>query len=371
MPKFYVTVKINHSRRCVRLIKIIYSWNFVDAWDIIVKMTSEVQTRDFIIRLYQENPGSSQKTIARKAKVAQKTISNVIKNFKERLTVTRKVGSGRKKGFKDSKIVKKVVDSLSKNPGTSNRKLAGKACCSESTVRRIKKKVGLRSYKVQTVPDRNAAKNVEAQKRALKLKRDFFQKKNCCIMDDETYVLCDFSQLPGQEFYSATERGKVAEEFRTKKKTKFPKKYLIWQAICSCGLRSQSFVTSGSVNSEIYIKECLQKRLLPFLRKHRGSTFFWPDLASCHYSNATLEWYKANGVVFVPKDANPPNCPELRPIERYWALVKRELKATKKTSKDKRDFGYKWSAAARKVPETTIKALMEGIPGKIEEFRKK
>ena len=36
-------------------------------------------------------------------------------------------------------------------------------------------------------------------------------------MDDETYVLCEFSQLAGQEFYSATSRSGVSYEFQTKK----------------------------------------------------------------------------------------------------------------------------------------------------------
>ena len=38
------------------------------------------------------------------------------------------------------------------------------------------------------------------------LKLNYFQEKMCCVMDYETYVLCDFSQLPGQEFYTASER---------------------------------------------------------------------------------------------------------------------------------------------------------------------
>ena len=58
-----------------------------------------------------------------------------------------------------------------------------------------------------------------------------------------------------------------------------------------------------------FIEEYLQKRLSPFLRDHDVSTLFWPDLASCHYSKATVEWYKTNGMIFVPKEANSPNCP--------------------------------------------------------------
>lgn len=68
--------------------------------------------------------------------------------------------------------------------------------------------------------------------------------------------------------------------------------------------------------------------------------------------------------------ANPPNSPELRPIERYWALVKRELKATKKESKNMQDFRNKWKAATKKVSESTVKALMAGISEKLNQFCK-
>lgn len=44
---------------------------------------------------------------------------------------------------------------------------------------------------------------------------------------------------------------------------------------------------------------------------------------------------KANGGVFVHKVVNPPNCPELRTIERYLEMVKRVLKKTKKSIKIK------------------------------------
>jgi len=36
-------------------------------------------------------------------------------------------------------------------------------------------------------------------------------------MDDEIYVLADFSQLPGQKFYVSDKQGNVEEQFRTKK----------------------------------------------------------------------------------------------------------------------------------------------------------
>ena len=146
---------------------------------------------------------------------------------------------------------------------------------------------------------------------------------------------------------------------------KFGKKLLIWQAICSCGLKSRSFVASSSMKSDLYIKECLEKRLLPFMRAHESSVIFWPDLASCHYSNMCLNWFKSNKVDFVPIVLNPPNSPEFRPIEQYWALVKRIYKDKRATVKNSRDMQYIWNKCADKVDEDVVRDMMGGIKRKV------
>ena len=110
----------------------------------------------------------------------------------------------------------------------------------------------------------------------------------------------NFGALLGNQFYSTIVRGGVSIEFKTIKMEKFPKKYLVWLAIRNCGSRSASFITFGTVNRKLYIRECLQKRLLPFIRSHTSSALFWPNLASCHHSNKTMDWYQSHGIHVVP-----------------------------------------------------------------------
>ena len=45
----------------------------------------------------------------------------------------------------------------------------------------------------------------------------------------------------------------------------------------------------GSVNIEIYMKKSLQKKLIPLIREHNVSTYFWTDLASSHYGKKALD----------------------------------------------------------------------------------
>ena len=65
---------------------------------------------------------------------------------------------------------------------------------------KVKANDELRAYKVQKVPNGNTAKNLEAKNRTRKLKPNFIQKYSPSIIDEETYVLAEFSQLICQNF---------------------------------------------------------------------------------------------------------------------------------------------------------------------------
>ena len=51
----------------------------------------------------------------------------------------------------------------------------------------------------------------------------------------------------------------------------------------------------------------------------------WPDLASAHYSNVVKELLNERNVPFVPRQDNPPNVPQARPIETVWALLEQKV----------------------------------------------
>lgn len=81
-----------------------------------------------------------------------------------------------------------------------------------------------------------------------------------------------------------------------------------------------------------------------------------------------MEWYKTNNINIVPREANPPNCPELRPIERYWALIKRSLKKTRKVAKTATEFQHRWRKAYGEVDQATVHNLMKNVKKKVREF---
>lgn len=321
--------------------------------------------RERILHEYVENSMLSYRDIAKRLKFPQSTVCRVLKRFRERLTIDRKPGSGWLQGVKNKKKDESVVRIFASNPKISSRDVAKKVKMSQSYVQKVKRRAGLRSHKAQAAPDRDSKHNLSAKKRSRKLYENFITKFACVVMDDETYVKADFKQIPGQEFYTSVSRTDAPEECKLEKRSKFPKKYLIWQAICSCGKRSRSFITTGTIDSGIYQKECLQKRLLPFIRKHDSPPLFWPDLASCHYATAVLKWYEANGIVVVPKVCNPPNSPELRPVEEYWSIMKGILKKKGGEIKSVSELQKVWTWASKRCPNEMVQSLMSRVRRKV------
>jgi hypothetical protein len=71
--------------------------------------------------------------------------------------------------------------------------------------------------------------------------------------------------------------------------------------------------------------------------------------------------YETNQVDVIPKAMNPPNCPQLRPIEQFWAIVKRKLKKSGRSATDAKQMLQKWNFHAGKVSTELVQKLMGSI----------
>lgn len=67
---------------------------------------------------------------------------------------------------------------------------------------------------------------------------------------------------------------------------------------------------------------------------------------------------------------DPPNVPEFRPIEKFWAIDKRKLKATRRrrTIRNEKDMVRHWNTAVSKTESTTVLTMMGGIERKVRKF---
>jgi hypothetical protein len=81
-----------------------------------------------------------------------------------------------------------------------------------------------------------------------------------------------------------------------------------------------------AVNTEFYINEWLQPRLLPFIHKHLSDLNFQfvHDLAGAHFSIETFTLMKEN-LPFGNNTTNPLNVPQARPIENLWGILAQKI----------------------------------------------
>jgi hypothetical protein len=66
---------------------------------------------------------------------------------------------------------------------------------------------------------------------------------------------------------------------------------------------------------------------------------------------------------------NPLTSPELRPIERYWAILKRNVKKRSLTTFNIKSFKKKLDEPIKSIDMKVVQSLMSGFEGKVRKFR--
>ncbi len=127
---------------------------------------------------------------------------------------------------------------------------------SKSYIRKLMKNNGYTSLKVIKASNRNDEQETTAKTRARNLSKYLWSKNWYILTDDKTYLKKHFSQLPGIKYHVPKICGRVLKKFRMVGYDKFVKMVLIWQGICSCGLKTKFFVTSSILTSDLYMKDC-------------------------------------------------------------------------------------------------------------------
>ncbi len=74
---------------------------------------------------------------------------------------------------------------------------------------------------------------------------------------------------------------------------------------------------------------------------------------------------RSQNISFVERLNNAPNCPQVRPIEKYLALCKNEYKKRSKEPKSLNGFRIIWKNISKKVIEKSGKNLIERLQVKL------
>ncbi|XP_074602682.1 uncharacterized protein LOC141856297 [Brevipalpus obovatus] len=284
--------------------------------------------------------------------IGRRTVYDWWKRLESGESIERKSGSGQTQRKLNPKKVRQIVK-LASEKRKSQRKIASKFDIDHSYVHRLVKNQGLKYYKKVLAPKSTPEQKMRQEERLSLLVADEFKPngKKDIVFDDESYFLVHDARN-AQKFYVAKKRLEADENSRFKYQKKFEKKVLVWIAISKKGCSEPYFAPSNlAIKSSTYIEHCIEKRLVPFLEKNypKGRYIFWPDLAAAHYANDTVSRMDELGINYLPKFKNPPNVPQLRPIERFWANLKTKV------------YEDEWSA-------TSIKQLERRIKMKIKEF---
>lgn len=288
------------------------------------------------------------------------TIYRIIKNYDINQTSDFRKRTGRNSKVSTEKSVKKV-EKLSVKKGFSIRKIAQTLKISKTTVQRIKQKNGIKTNKCSTAPKYTKDQLKRAKTNCRKTYESSLNK--ILILDDESYVMCDPKNTPGPKYFNFIDKSSVPDAMRFKTKEKFPKRYLVWQAIDEKGNVSEPYVKYGFLKSEEYLVECLEKRLLPFIQRYHKieNILFWPDLASIHYEKRVQNWLKTTGINYVKKDVNPPNVPMARPIERFWSFCKYNYSQRSEEPKGLLGFKKVWQNISNNVALVHGQNLMKNV----------
>ncbi len=111
-------------------------------------------------------------------------------------------------------------------------------------------------------------------------------------MNFEKCFCFDGENISNSACYCTRDKSKLSDDVSLIKNNNYPKNKLMWEAI-SRGILIPYFRPSSksvSVNTDIYITERLQPRLLQFIHKHHSDLNFQfvNDLAEANYSIETI-----------------------------------------------------------------------------------
>ena len=267
---------------------------------------------------------------------------------------------GRPAVLSDEKTCKRVENYFKRNPSASTSAAAKALRLTQSNLKKIKlRKLGIKAHRKVLAPKYQNGQEERAKSGCRKVYTKSLRK--VLIQDDETYVPWEPDDVPGIKYFHAKDAGAVQYKHKVKPKQKIFQKILVWQAIDENGNVSDPFISEGTINAQVYLNECLKKRLLPFIDQHyrREEVIFWPDLASAHYANIVTSFLRDEKIPFVEKKENAPNVPQARGIEKFWALCKRSYSGRKDKPKSVRGFARIWQNISRHVAEESGKKVMD------------
>ena len=181
--------------------------------------------------------------------------------------------------------------------------------------------MGIQYRKKKKAPRYTKKQLEEVPMRAGRLYRTLMSSDVELIMDDEKFfTLINESVSTSRGFYT-TGPDVLPAEVKFKQTQKYSAKVMVRIALPEKGISEPFFAKHHqSVNEETYLDHFIKGHLMPFINLYHdpNKVLFWPDLASSHCASNVIDFFDEQKIESVPKEKNPQNCPQARPVETLW-----------------------------------------------------
>ena len=254
--------------------------------------------------------------------------------------------------------------------GVSQRKIGNSLGLDHSTISKQLKKMGLKYRKRRRAPKATPAQKERQVERLEKLCSGpmSWSDGRDIVMDDESYLTFTGASMPGNTGFYAENVENCPDDVKFRFDQKFPDKVMIHCSISRRGF-SQLYVApkKTSMDGKLYREQAL-KRLVRFIDENyesRNQVIFWPDLATCHYTNENLEFLRENGIAFVKKEENPPSAPQIRPIENYWGILKMKVYEGNWSAKSREHLIRRIKIKQKEIDQNVVMKMFDKLKGKV------
>lgn len=287
------------------------------------------ERQNLIISFVENHPDLSLYRCAKeleKFEIGRSTCYSVGQKVRNHETINNYNSSGRKSRIMTDRKLTKFAE-VAEGWTRSQRKLAAEFGISIRYCQFLLEKFNIKAWKKRDAPKSSPGQVERQQARLQVLAGNLIpvSGKKDIIEDDESYF-----PLAGKlnKYFLSSDPSSADPQVTLRPRSKFERRMCIWMAISRKGCSRPFYLPANcAINAHIYSTECIKKRLVPFIRKNYPNRryIFWPDGASCHYAAVTMATIHEFGINIVGKEDNPPNVPQLRSIERFWAHLKAKV----------------------------------------------
>ena len=324
-----------------------------------------------ICNFYCDAANKSVKTTVnyfKKQNIPQNTVYYILKKYLRYGTTKDLPRNGRPVKL-STKDLNRLVKSVNNRCARSQRKLGRRFRVHQSTIsRNLRQRTSVIIRKRKKAPKMDSEEQQRrARKNCSKLYRKLLNDYDL-IIDDEKFFKLSGNNVLGNRYFYSTDPSAAPPNIRFQQKTKFESKVMVWMAISAKGV-SNVYVHRGkqAVDQKIYLKECINRRLLPFVDKYHsnGNFLFWPDLARSHYSKIVQQRLNEKNIPYVSLVDNPPNVPQARPIEVIWTILERKIYENNWEANNIDHLVRRIKQKIKELDQQMLQDMMEGVRRKL------